>query len=71
MDGKNPQRKITLHVPVALLDKAQQETGSGITETVRQGLRLVAAGDTFRRLRQLRGQVEVDLALDEMREDRR
>ncbi len=64
-------RKITLHVPASLLKKAQQQTGQGITATVRHGLRLVAAGDTFRKLRQLRGKVSIKLDLDTLRDDRR
>ncbi len=64
-------RKITLYVPANLLKKAQQQTGQGITATVRYGLRLVAAGDTFRKLRQLRGKVSIKLDLDTLRDDRR
>ena len=53
-----------------LLDRAQKATGQGITETIRQGLRLVAAGETFRRVSQLRGSVRFSLDLDRLREDR-
>jgi hypothetical protein len=42
-----------------------------VTETVRQGLRLVAAGDTFRRVAKLRGRVKFSLDLARLREDRR
>ena len=63
-------RKITVHVPADLLDKAQETTGSGITATVRQGLQLVAAADTYRRLRELRGKVPLSIDLDHLREDR-
>jgi hypothetical protein len=64
------ERKITVHVPDDLLDRAQKATGEGITETIRQGLRLVAAGETFRRVSQLRGSVRFSLDLDRLREDR-
>ncbi len=63
-------RKITVHVPADLLDKAQETTGGGITATVRQGLQLVAATDTYRRLRKLRGKVKLSVDLDRLREDR-
>ena len=63
-------RKITVHVPASLLDKARQTTGSGITATVRQGLQLVAATDAYRRLRALRGKMKLSIDLDELREDR-
>ena len=43
------ERKVTVHLPSDLLDRAQKATGEGITETVRQGLELVAARETFRR----------------------
>lgn len=63
------ERKITVHVPDDLLGRAQRASGQGITETVRQGLRLVAAGETFRRVAQLRGKVKfIDYA--RLREDR-
>jgi hypothetical protein len=65
-----PERKITVHIPEELLDRAQKSTGQGITETVRQGLRLVAAGDTYRRLARLRGQVRFSVDLTRLREDR-
>jgi hypothetical protein len=64
------ERKITVHVPEDLLDRAQKSSGQGVTETVRQGLRLVAAGDTFRRVAKLRGRVKFSLNLTRLREDR-
>lgn len=63
-------RKITVHVPDDLLDRAQASSGQGITETVRQGLRLVAAGETFRRVAKLRGTVKFSVDLTRLREDR-
>jgi hypothetical protein len=64
------ERKITVHVPESLLQSAQKCSGQGITETVRQGLRLVAAGETYRRLAGLRGAVKFSLDLKRLREDR-
>lgn len=64
------ERKITVHVPEELLERARKQTGSGITDTVRQGLRLVAAGETYRELRDLRGKVSIELDLSALREDR-
>ena len=65
------ERKITVHVPEDLLTRAQASSGQGITETVRQGLRLVAAGDTFRRVARLRGRVRFSIDMTRLREDRR
>jgi hypothetical protein len=63
-------RKITVHVPEDLLERAQKATGEGPTETVRQGLRLVAAGDVYRRMAKLRGTVKFSIDLAQLREDR-
>ena len=64
------ERKITVHVPADLLERAQRSSGQGVTETVRQGLRLVAAGETFRKVAGLRGAVKFTLDLRTLREDR-
>jgi hypothetical protein len=64
-------RKITVHVPDDLIKKAQRETRQGVTETVRQGLRLVAASGAYDQMRRLRGAVRLDIDLDELRADRR
>ena len=64
-------RKITVHVPQDLLEKAQKETGEGVTETVRQGLSLVAASRAYDHLRRLRGTVRLKIDVAELRRDRR
>jgi hypothetical protein len=63
-------RKITVEVPQELLEKAQQASGSGITQTVRTGLQLVAASRTYARLRQLRGKVRFSRSWQELKADR-
>ena len=63
-------RKITVHVPEALLAKAQRSTGQGITETIRRGLQLVAASDAYKKLRALRGKVSITLDIESLRDDR-
>jgi len=63
-------RKITVEVPVDLLEKAQLASGTGITQTVRAGLQLVAASRTYARLRHLRGQVRFSRTLAELKADR-
>lgn len=64
-------RKITGHVPEDLLERARRSTGKGVTDTVRQGLSLVAAGDTYRQLAQLRGTVRFSKTARQLRDDRR
>jgi hypothetical protein len=63
-------RKITVEVPEELLEKAQEASGEGITQTVRTGLQLVAASRTYARLRQLRGKVRFTRTLAELKADR-
>ena len=63
-------RKITVEIPVDLLEKAQRASGTGITQTVRAGLQLIAATRTYDRLRQLRGKVRFSRTVDELKADR-
>ena len=63
-------RKITIEVPPELLEKAQRASGSGITQTVRTGLELVAASQAYARLRQFRGKVGFTRTLAELKADR-
>ncbi len=63
-------RKITVEVPQELLEKAQLAIGAGITETVRTGLKLVAATQTYARLRSLRGKVRFSRTPAELKADR-
>ena len=63
-------RKITVEVPLDLLEKAQRASGTGITQTVRTGLQLVAASRTYARLRRLRGKVRFTRTLGELKADR-
>ena len=63
-------RKITVKVPPELFEKAQRASGSGITQTVRTGLELVAASQAYARLRQLRGKVRFSRTLAELKADR-
>ena len=66
----NAQRKVTVHLPDDLLTKAQRASGEGLTETLRLGLRLVAAGETFRQVSLLRGRVKFSVDVRQLREDR-
>ena len=68
--GMETARKITVEVPLELLQKAQRATGSGITQTVRTGLELVAASQAYARLRQLRGKVRFSRTAAELKADR-
>lgn len=63
-------RKITVEVPADLLRKAQEASGTGITQTVRAGLEVIAASRTYTRLLQLRGKVRFSRKLAELKADR-
>jgi hypothetical protein len=63
-------RKITVEVPEDLLERAQQASGAGITQTVRTGLQLVAASRAYARLCELRGKVRFSQTTDELKADR-
>jgi hypothetical protein len=63
-------RKITVEIPRALLEKAQQASGAGITQTIRTGLQLLAASQAYDRLLQLRSKVRFSRRFEELKEDR-
>ena len=63
-------RKITVEVPVQLLEKAQRASGAGITQTVRAGLQLMAASEAYARLLQFRGKVRFSRSVEELKDDR-
>lgn len=63
-------RKITVEVPVEDLSAAQDFTGAGVTETVREGLKRLGAIGTQQEMRALRGTFKFSVDLDTLREDR-
>ena len=64
------ERKITVEIPAGLLEKAQRASGSGVTQTVRTGLELLAASDVYDRLLQMRGKVRFGRTFEELKDDR-
>ena len=60
-------RKITVEVPEDLLRRAQMASGGDITQTVVSGLEVLAAGDAYARLRQLRGTVTFSRSWEELK----
>jgi metal-responsive CopG/Arc/MetJ family transcriptional regulator len=63
-------RKITVEVPDELIEQAQDYSGEGVTETVRQALRRYVSFNAQQKARELRGKVKFSLTLEEMRYDR-
>ena len=70
MASMGQTRKITVEIPEELLEKAQKQSRDGVTATVRQGLELLAAGEAYDQLAQLRGKVRFSIDLETMRKDR-
>lgn len=63
-------RKITVEIPDELLERAQRASGLGITQTVRTGLRLVAASEAYSRLGSLRRKARFSVSAAELKADR-
>jgi hypothetical protein len=63
-------RRITVEVPLDLLEKAQRASGMGVTQTVRAGLQLIAASQAFAQLRRLRGKVRFSRTAADLKTDR-
>jgi hypothetical protein len=60
-------KKITANIPAKLLERAQEGTGRGITETLIAGLEELERTRTRSALRLLRGKVRFELKLDKTR----
>jgi hypothetical protein len=65
-----PTRKITAHLPVGLLEAAQQMTGAGVTETLRLALEEMKQRKIYEDFQKLRGTYTFSLDLNELRKDR-
>lgn len=63
-------RKITVQVDGQDLERAQELTGEGVTETVRAALKRLAQLQAQRDLAKLRGKVKFSMSLDDLRYDR-
>jgi len=62
-------KKVTLYVDEDLLKKAQRQTGEGLTETVRRGLKLIAAARAYEKVRSFKGKYKSSIDLKQLRED--
>lgn len=63
-------KKITAFVPANLLASAQQETGAGISETLRIGLQKIAHERFYKGMLEMRGKVHIEFDVDESRADK-
>lgn len=62
-------RKVTMMLPVDLVDKATAVTGEGLTPTVRKGLEALVAVHSMDRIRALKGKVKFSIDFDALRND--
>ena len=63
-------RKITVEVPEDDLAAAQDFTGGGVTETVREALRQLRSRRAQQRALELQGKVKFSMTWQEMKHDR-
>lgn len=63
----DPVKKVTANIPAKLLERAQEATGLGITETLVAGLEELERSRKRSALRLLRGKVRFDLDLQKTR----
>jgi hypothetical protein len=64
-------RRITANLPGDLLEEAMQASGKGVTETLKEGLRLVKHTRAHRKALRLKGKIRLDVDLEGSRERRR
>jgi hypothetical protein len=64
------RKRITANLPEELLEEAMETTGKGITDTLTEGLELVRRTGAYRKAIKLRGDLELEIDLDESRERR-
>jgi hypothetical protein len=68
--GMGEMRKITVEVPNDLLERLQDYTGAGVTETVRTALTRLDSLRAQKELLKLRGKVNFSMTWQEMKYDR-
>ena len=68
MPRQPKNRKITVEVPAALLQRAARK-GEGVTEVVRNALELRASQQAWQRVAGWSGKVKWSVSLEELRED--
>jgi hypothetical protein len=64
-------KKYSLELEEDLVRSATKATGKGFTETVRQGLRVLAAADSYKELLKLRGSIDLQLDVKALRKNKR
>jgi hypothetical protein len=65
-----PFKKITVEISEDLLEKAMNQTQTGLTDTIRQGLTLLAESSTYKKLKNFKGKGEFEFQWQDLKEDR-
>ncbi len=63
-------QKVTVHIPIKLLEKALATTGKNITETIIIALKQLAHANAYNELRKMRGKIKFSIDLKELRQDK-
>lgn len=64
---RNRLKKVTINLPIQVLENATKLTGKGITLTILEGLQEIERRAKRSALRALKGKVRVELDLEETR----
>lgn len=64
-------KKYTIELEETLVKSALKASGKNFTETVRQGLRLLASSEAYRELAKMKGTVDLGINVKELRKDKR
>ena len=67
---KDPIRKITVHLPAELVEKALKASGKSLTETVADGLQKVVTSWAYDELLKLRGTMKFSQTWQDLKDDR-
>ncbi len=70
MYGMKTNKKYTLELEESLVKSAVQTTGKSFTETVRQGLKILASAKAYKELASMKGAVDLGLDVSSLRSKR-
>ena len=68
MNESTPKRRVTANIPTQLLQEACDVSGSGITDTLIQGLTMVARSKAAAKAACLKGKLNLEIDLEASRE---
>lgn len=64
-------KKYTIELEESLVKSAIKATGKNFTDTVRQGLRIIASTKAYKELSKMRGTVDLGINVRAIRKDKR